>query len=135
MDIKKRIGEIWNPDPRVDKILEENFYGYEVMFQYWEILPDLMHQDRKKPKIMGSLLTVKSHAGKTTIVKQFIASYLENVPGTKETDILYFTLIDRGTSFKSVIAAMCRELRIPDIPTNNDSWQTFIQIISSKKRR
>jgi len=119
-NIKNRIDRVFNPDPRIDRIMEiENFYPYEAMFEFWEIMRDLMKQNRKKAKSLGFLLTAPSHSGKTTLAKEFIVAYMENVVGASETDILYFSLIDRA-SLKSVIASLCRKLKIPDIPTNRN---------------
>ncbi len=118
IEYNKRIYQVFYPDPRIDKIMgSEKLYPYEAMFEIWEIMRDLMKQDRKKAKSIGQLITAPSHSGKTTLIKEFIVAYLDNVEDASETDILYFSLIDRAT-LKSVLTRLCLKLKIIDIPTN-----------------
>ncbi len=129
IELNKRVQHVFHPDPRIDMIMgSEKFYPYEAMFEIWEIMRDLMKQDRKKAKSIGHLLTAPSHSGKTTLIKEFIVAYMENVEDASETDILYFSLIDRAT-LKSVMARLCRKLKILDIPTSKrqlDSIHTSV---------
>jgi hypothetical protein len=117
IELNKRINQVFSPDPRINKIMaSEKLYPYEAMFEIWEVMYDLMKQDRRKAKSIGHLLTAPSHSGKTTLIKEFIYAYLNNVEGASEPDILYFSLIDRAT-LKSVMARLCRKLKICDVPT------------------
>ena len=125
----ERINKVFHPDPRIDTIMEtEKLYPYEAMFEIWEVMRDLMKQNRNKAKSIGQLLTAPSHSGKTTLIKEFIVAYLENVENASDTDILYFSLFDRAT-LKSVMARLCRRLKIPDIPAGKrqlDSIHTSV---------
>ena len=118
IELNKRIDQVFHPDSRIEMIIgSEKLYPYEAMFEIWEIIYDLMKQDRRKAKSVGHLITAPSHSGKTTLIKEFIVAYLSNVKNASETDILYFSLIDRAT-LKSVMARLCRKLKIPDVPTS-----------------
>lgn len=131
IDLNKRLDRIFNPDPRVDWIMEnENLYPYEAMYEIWEVLRDLTKQNRNKAKSIGQLITAPSHSGKTTLIKEYIVAYLDNVEDASATDILYFSLIDRAT-LKSVMSRLCRKLKIPDVPTTKrqlDSIHTSVLI-------
>lgn len=87
----------------------------------WYFLDDLMlqvNQESPRPKVMGVLWTGQPDAGKSTSVRQYMKSYLDNVHDAKRTDILYHQIFGRS-KLKGELARLCRQtLRIPDVPDN-----------------
>ena len=102
-------------DSRINLIQKENFYYTNQIVKFYRKFMILMGQQNSKSKIKGLLVTGEPDAGKSTAVKQFFTVYHSNIKNPGKRDIFYFEIPPRQAS-KTVLATLCRELGIPDIP-------------------
>jgi len=140
-DYNSKLDLAFNPtDERLDKLYQnERFYLTDQTIEVWAKMRSLMNQNTNKTKVRGILLTGKPHAGKSTLVKQFMHYYFSKVNNAKRNDILYFEIPIR-TRLKGTIQNLCKALKIPDIPDKNSvlkNYNTayFIEKAAAKIRR
>lgn len=103
---------------------------------FWRLVLILMKQPRNKTKINGALLTGDPSAGKSTLIRQMIVIFKENVTGFRVQDIEIFS-VPQGVGPVMVFAQLCKSLGIPDIPLNprNYSLTYFILKAAAKLKQ
>ncbi len=117
---------------RLQSIMRERYIHTPQNRDLWEFLDDIMLQvnpDSPRPKVMGVLWTGAPDAGKSTCVRQYMKSYLDNVEGATKTDILYHQIFGRS-KLKGELARLCRKtLKIPDVPDNpGKNYPTYLLV-------
>ncbi|MHA2298268.1 MAG: TniB family NTP-binding protein [Candidatus Hodarchaeales archaeon] len=108
---------------RLKRLKNLVYYHYKQAEKLWKRINRIMEQDRSDPKVKGLLLTGVPHGGKSTVIRQYIKHYLENVEGSAEEDIIYFICPTR-LKLKGVMASLCEELGIIDIQERYDRYST-----------
>ena len=124
---KKQLHEFLALDSRIDRIQKETFYEYSQARIIWRKCLILMKQPLNKPKTRGMLFTGDPDGGKSTVTRQFIPVCSHNVPNIRQTDIELYSIPPRLHS-KGVMAKLCKNLGIPDIPINYKKNDTHYYI-------
>lgn len=126
---------------RLVEIMKEKYIHTPQNQGLWEFLDDLMLQvnpNSPRPKVMGVLWTGKPDAGKSTCVRQYMKSYLDNEPDARGLDIIYHQIFGRS-KLKGELSRLCRNtLQVPDVPDNpGKSYPTYLLVekAASKLRK
>lgn len=117
-------------DSRIELIQRELFYHFKQAWAFWRLVLILMKQPRNKTKINGALLTGDPSAGKSTLIRQMIVIFKENVIGFRVQDIEIFS-VPQGVGPVMVFAQLCKSLGIPDIPSNPKNYSITYFILKA----